>query len=308
MTGRQVRCKNKYALALGGSVEMSGLASGKKEQTTACMPHSKLLQHDEEDLVQCQECGKWLKAITYAHLFMHGLSSEEYKEKYGLDHIFSSVTRRNISRSRREREKNPESQKEYIPIGKDEAIALLQKRAQSGKSLSYIFVRREDPYLFFQSRYLFGSWTDAVKEAGLESPRPERWTPEKVLEQIKLRAKKGLSLQLQNTKNENNRLFCAACRYFYSWAKAVTLAGFDYSKIYGGRQKLTRAGIEGRLREWVRENGPLNAKALRTDYPDLHFGLVKYFGGVVKAGESLGLPCFIRRAGGKSVRKIPASK
>lgn len=44
-----------------------------------------LMQSENRSLVQCSECGKWMVQITSAHLKNHGLNSEEYKEKFGLN-------------------------------------------------------------------------------------------------------------------------------------------------------------------------------------------------------------------------------
>ena len=38
----------------------------------------------KEKSVTCLECGKSFKVLTNRHLAMHGLTSEEYREKYGL--------------------------------------------------------------------------------------------------------------------------------------------------------------------------------------------------------------------------------
>ena len=42
------------------------------------------LQSENRELIQCNECGKWYKFLTPGHLRRHGLTSQEYKEKYGL--------------------------------------------------------------------------------------------------------------------------------------------------------------------------------------------------------------------------------
>jgi len=34
-------------------------------------------------MIKCQICGKKFKLITWRHLLKHGITIEEYKEKYG---------------------------------------------------------------------------------------------------------------------------------------------------------------------------------------------------------------------------------
>ena len=36
-----------------------------------------------EDLIKCEECGKWMAKITPPHLKIHGLTFLEYKKKWG---------------------------------------------------------------------------------------------------------------------------------------------------------------------------------------------------------------------------------
>ena len=44
-----------------------------------------LLQSENRELVECSECGTWMKQITSKHLKLHDLTANEYKEKYGLN-------------------------------------------------------------------------------------------------------------------------------------------------------------------------------------------------------------------------------
>ena len=44
-----------------------------------------LLQSENRALVQCSECGEWLKSLPNSHMKSHGITHDEYKEKYGLN-------------------------------------------------------------------------------------------------------------------------------------------------------------------------------------------------------------------------------
>ncbi len=54
-----------------------------------------------ERSVICCECGKSFKVLTKRHLIIHGLTPEEYKEKYGYKKGTSLVAK-SLARSRRE--------------------------------------------------------------------------------------------------------------------------------------------------------------------------------------------------------------
>ena len=56
----------------------------------------------KEKSVTCLECGKQFKVLTKKHLGMHGLTPEEYKEKWGMKKGASLVAK-SLSRSRRKK-------------------------------------------------------------------------------------------------------------------------------------------------------------------------------------------------------------
>lgn len=58
----------------------------------------------KEKSVICLECGKSFKVLTKRHLATHGITPEEYREKYGLKKGFALVAKA-LQRSRRARMK-----------------------------------------------------------------------------------------------------------------------------------------------------------------------------------------------------------
>ena len=69
----------------------------------------------------------------------------------------------------------------------------------------------------------FGSWGRALRAAGVEPRVFERWTPERVIEEIQARHGRGLSLT--SVWREHPRLFAAGQRYFGGWHQALRAAG-----------------------------------------------------------------------------------
>lgn len=51
-----------------------------QEEAPACDPKKSI----KEKSIVCCECGKSFKIITKKHLLSHGLTPDEYREKYGL--------------------------------------------------------------------------------------------------------------------------------------------------------------------------------------------------------------------------------
>ena len=66
------------------SASLSSLASGCSGQPEAAAPAIDGKKSIKERSVTCLECGRVMKVITQKHLATHGLSSDEYRAKYGM--------------------------------------------------------------------------------------------------------------------------------------------------------------------------------------------------------------------------------
>ena len=82
-------------------------------------------------------------------------------------------------------------------------------------------VRVEYPALQAAAERHFGTWSQAVRAAGYTpGPRaPRKWTPQRVIEEIKARYTADISLP--ELRRRNPGLASAAQRRFGSWARAV---------------------------------------------------------------------------------------
>ncbi len=126
------------------------------------------------------------------------------------------------------------------------------------------------------------------------SPRCTRWSRKRLMNEIKKRARKGLSLSSKAVEEEDSRLSNAARRRFGSWEKAVRACGLDYTKIRIRKERSPEA-LGRQLRAWCRKNGPLNDTDLHADDSALHASAEAMFGSIKKAAAALGLPHFRRR-------------
>jgi ROS/MUCR transcriptional regulator protein len=93
-----------------------------------------LTQDDERRFVQCHICGKWAKVITHKHVFnRHGLTMDEYKEKFGLFRskgLVSDETSANLTA-------NVLKAKDYITMHKRFKGICGRKKSEGSKKLAY---------------------------------------------------------------------------------------------------------------------------------------------------------------------------
>ncbi len=71
-----------------------------QEEAPACDPKKSI----KEKSIVCCECGKSFKIITKKHLASHGLTPDEYREKYGLKKK-SPLVCKSLQRERRKKMK-----------------------------------------------------------------------------------------------------------------------------------------------------------------------------------------------------------
>lgn len=88
-------------LANGIKEISEGVAAADSSQAPAMDPKKAI----KEKSVTCLECGKAFKVITKKHLASHGLTPEEYKEKYGFKKNTPLVCK-SLQRDRRKKMKD----------------------------------------------------------------------------------------------------------------------------------------------------------------------------------------------------------
>ena len=124
------------------------------------------------------------------------------------------------------------------------------------------------------ARQFFGSWTRAVKAAGVDpeiarAPRNGKYpTGESVVRAIRKRKRAGLALNsgaMTRGPDRDGYLFNQARRHFETWGKAVEAAGLDYDAV---RQKprnpyQTKAASVRAIRARERQGLPLTVSSLR---------------------------------------------
>lgn len=107
-------------------------------------------------------------------------------------------------------------------------LAALRDRVQNGQSLAGPRVAREDAALFVAAERLMGSWEEALAQAGVvdmareenETDPVQGWTPERVIEALRLRRQENRNLRKAVLKSQEPDLVAAAERLFGSWTAA----------------------------------------------------------------------------------------
>ena len=87
------------------SQQLKGIVEGNGDQAEAKKPQEPAVDPKKairEKAVICLECGKKFKVISKKHLAQHGLTPEEYKEKWGFKKNQSLVTKE-LARQRKQK-------------------------------------------------------------------------------------------------------------------------------------------------------------------------------------------------------------
>ena len=114
---------------------------------------------------------------------------------------------------------------------RDEVLRLLRSRNHRRESLRRVDVRRDEPRLVSAAEKHFGSWPDAVTEAGFVIRRYQRWDDQRVIDEILRMHREGESLRQAHVPPS---LFWAARGRFGGWPAAIKRAGLDYDEVCVG--------------------------------------------------------------------------
>ncbi|HEV3029744.1 MAG TPA: metal-sensing transcriptional repressor, partial [Planctomycetota bacterium] len=108
----------------------------------------------------------------------------------------------------------------------------IRKRTDSGELFYGSRFCRRHPVLVSAASAVFGSWREALREAGLNplaSPKTD-WTPRTVTSRIRERAQQGKSLHAGKVHREDSALWKAAKRLFREpWAILIRKLGYPYT-------------------------------------------------------------------------------
>jgi hypothetical protein len=151
-----------------------------------------------------------------------------------------------------------------------------------------------DPALIRAAVRFFRSWGRAVRAAGLEylgCKAPKKWTLERILEEIRSRVRRGLTLRYVVIAKDELGLLLAAKRNFPSWRAAVDAAGCSRAHP-PRRHPWTRAELIDLLQDLRRRNGYVSGSLLgrisRPGYINPLSAACRLFGGIGPARRAIG--------------------
>ncbi|MBI4088251.1 hypothetical protein HY418_02605 [Candidatus Kaiserbacteria bacterium] len=140
----------------------------------------------------------------------------------------------------------------------------------------------------------FGGWAQAIEAAGIDYSKirkyGERWTRQRVIDEIQKRRREGLPL---NEWEAGPRLTSPARRIFGSWLNAIHAAGLTWSQIKKGRSRKrgwwTRNRVLMRLRQLEAQGVRLNLQNIKKIDKPVLWNAWFYFGSWDQALEAAGI-------------------
>jgi len=245
------------------------------------------MSKDNRNSIACRVCGKKLRVVGHAHLAVHGMSVEEYKEAYGIGYVMCDELRSWNSKRKSRHKRRPG----FTLRTKDQILCDLKSLSKRGVTMRYRELQEADTALFKQAKRVFGTWQEAVEAAGLKPTPPlkePKWDKKIVVKTIQQMAKSGKPLNFGAVKRANPLLLAATQYHFGSWPNAVRAAGLKPQKLERG---WPRKRMLEEAKSWISEHGPLNSSTLLKSRRPLLMALVRRYGSVEEAAKKLRLPC-----------------
>lgn len=119
----------------------------------------------------------------------------------------------------------------------------------------------------------------------------QRWSKEKVIERIQMRAKEGLPLNSDAIVHEDEPLMGAARRYCETWVNALKEAGFDpddHRKVPERTKRWDKATVIAGIKDLATQGVKLNAHSVKRVDAKLVAAGTTHFGSWQKAIEAAG--------------------
>ncbi len=149
-------------------------------------------------------------------------------------------------------------------------------------SAKFCSIRRRK--LFMAALEYFGSWKNAIGNAGLDYTKilkVKQWKNDEILNEIRELYGQEVDLSHKNIIKSNKKLIIASENNFGSWAKAIIAAGFDYyGKIAINKNKYwTKERICEKIKELHSKKFDLSSKNIReSEYGSLYDAAKVRFG------------------------------
>ncbi len=160
----------------------------------------------------------------------------------------------------------------------EEVLEAIRTRHAQGQPL--VGVQRQCQRLYVAAQKWFGGWRHAQLAAGLSAKPRQRWTRQRVLEELQLRHRRGLPLS--QTWRDDASLVRAAAYRFGNWNAALRAAGLEFACLRSWSPDLVLDGLRACYRN--------KQYYIRQADPTLGLMARHYFGSLKNACEAAGLP------------------
>jgi len=200
----------------------------------------------ETSFVVCRICQRSFRIISGKHLAAHGLTREEYMQKFDLQPDRLTCVDHRISISRRS---------DYSPFLQSDLRERLRVIHKEHGDVGAEFIAKRWPQIYRQALTFHGkSWTAALEDAGLETwytKRQREWTKERVISEIHSYYKKhgNLTYNPRLLPKEGFR-YSYVVRFFGGWRNAVRAAGYDPMAV-GIRDEWSKEKLAAIIRRYA---------------------------------------------------------
>lgn len=117
----------------------------------------------------------------------------------------------------------------------------------------------------------------------------ERWTREKILEELQELRRQGIPLTVTSISDQHERLYRAAKRHFGSWTNVLKELGIQGKEMLNGTRKWTSATILDGLRDLANKGIAMKYSSINQVNQGLAKAVQRRFGTVDKAVQSAGI-------------------
>jgi hypothetical protein len=181
------------------------------------------------------------------------------------------------------------------PWDRQRIIDALRELHRRGIPLWSRSIRQSHRPLYSAARHWFGSYSLAIKAAGLDYGQIRqmtmgRWNKKTVVRELRKLRREKVPLHHAAIERHRADLVLAAYRYFGTYKAAVTAAGLPYDQIrIREMPSWDKQRIVKRLREFKKEDHGLWQRAVRKDEPYLVRASKRCFGSYQLAAKAAGI-------------------
>lgn len=186
------------------------------------------------------------------------------------------------------------------PVGrswtKDEILNEIDRLRKAGQDLTPMAIKQVAFTLYSAANRHFGGWTQALEKLGLKKEDcytvpADRWTRERVLEEIRAEHAAGRSLAISDVQSRLPALDNAVNRFFPgAWRTALAEAGLD-PDLHLKQEQWSRERVTEELRNLAGQGVVLAWTRMREQFPKLTKAARRWFGSwqaaVLAAGQPL---------------------